>query len=266
MIRYGGHQFGYWAGQLGDGRAHLLGEYRNAAGERWEVQLKGSGRTPYSRTGDGRAVLRSSVREFLCSEAMAALGVPTSRAAALVVTDDTVLRDMFYDGRVRQERGAVVLRLAPTWFRFGSLEILAKEGELAELQQLVDFLLVNNFQHISEAGELGYLAMFAEVVDKTASLMAHWTALGWAHGVLNTDNMSLASITIDYGPFGFMVSNFRGLGLADMGYLPAGRIQPALHPEPLGRPGPVRPPESGQHRSVECKRAKCMPSPLNVNS
>ena len=220
MLRYGGHQFGYWAGQLGDGRAHLLGEYRNAAGERWEVQLKGSGRTPYSRAGDGRAVLRSSVREFLCSEAMAALGVPTSRAAALVVTDDKVLRDMFYDGRVRQERGAVVLRLAPTWFRFGSLEILAKEGELAELRQLVDFLLVNNFQHISEVGEPGYLALFAEVVDKTASLVAHWTALGWAHGVLNTDNMSLASITIDYGPFGFMVSNFRGLGLADMGNLP----------------------------------------------
>merc|ERR1719234_1142661 len=123
--RYGGHQFGHWAGQLGDGRAHLLGEFTNSMGQRWELQLKGSGRTPYSRFGDGRAVLRSSVREFLCSEEMAALGVPTSRAASLVVVKDKVVRDMFYDGRMKMEPCAVVLRIAPTWFRFGSFEILA---------------------------------------------------------------------------------------------------------------------------------------------
>lgn len=202
--RYGGHQFGHWAGQLGDGRAHLLGEYINRKGERWELQLKGSGRTPYSRFGDGRAVLRSSVREFLCSEAMFALGVPSSRAASLVVVRDTVPRDMFYDGRLKMERGAVVLRLAPTWFRFGSLEVLAINGEILELRQLADFVLEQNFPHIPESGEGGYLAMFQEVTASTAEMIARWTAVGFVHGVMNTDNMSLASITIDYGPFGFV--------------------------------------------------------------
>ncbi|KAK2531258.1 hypothetical protein Q9966_008598 [Columba livia] len=128
--RYGGHQFGSWAGQLGDGRAHLIGIYTNRNGERWELQLKGSGKTPYSRNGDGRAVLRSSVREFLCSEAMHYLGIPTSRAASLIVSDDDVWRDQFYDGNIRKERGAIVLRLAKSWFRIGSLEILAHAGEL----------------------------------------------------------------------------------------------------------------------------------------
>jgi uncharacterized protein YdiU (UPF0061 family) len=202
--RYGGHQFGHWAGQLGDGRAHLLGEYTSGAGQRWEVQLKGSGRTPYSRFGDGRAVLRSSIREFLCSEAMAGLGVPSSRAASLAVTEDRVARDMFYDGRQRMERGAVVLRLAPTWFRFGSLEILAINNEKAELKQLADFILKQTFPHIGETEQDGYIAMFREIVTKTAELISHWTAVGFAHGVLNTDNMSIASITIDYGPFGFV--------------------------------------------------------------
>lgn len=201
--RYGGHQFGQWAGQLGDGRAHTLGEYTNRKGERWELQLKGSGRTPYSRFGDGRAVLRSSVREFLCSEAMARLGVATSRAASLVVVEDRVPRDMFYDGRVKMEQGAVVLRLAPTWFRFGSLEMLAVSGELDSLKQVADFLLAQTFPHLP-TGEDGYLAMFQEVVTKTAIMIAQWTAIGFAHGVMNTDNMSLASITIDYGPFGFV--------------------------------------------------------------
>jgi len=202
--RYGGHQFGHWAGQLGDGRAHLLGEFTNSMGQRWELQLKGSGRTPYSRFGDGRAVLRSSVREFLCSEAMAALKVPTSRAASLVVVKDKVARDMFYDGRMKMEPCAVVLRIAPTWFRFGSFEILAKSNELEELRQLADFVLKQSFPHISETGDQGYLAMFQEVVEKTAELVAHWTSVGFAHGVLNTDNMSIASVTIDYGPFGFL--------------------------------------------------------------
>jgi len=202
--RYGGYQFGYWADQLGDGRAHLLGEYVNTRGERWELQLKGSGKTPYSRFGDGRAVLRSSLREFLCSEAMYYLDVPTSRAATLVVTDDPVPRDMFYDGHPKNERGAVVLRVAPTWFRFGSFEILSKKKELDELKQLADFSLLNLFPHISEKGEAAYLTMFAEVCEQTAGMIAKWDAIGFTHGVMNTDNMSLGSITIDYGPFGFV--------------------------------------------------------------
>jgi len=202
--RYGGYQFGYWADQLGDGRAHLLGEYINNKGERWELQLKGSGKTPYSRFGDGRAVLRSSVREFLCSEAMFWLGVPTSRAATLTVTDDGVPRDMFYNGKMKMERGAVVLRLAPTWFRFGSFEILAKNKEYEELKQLAEFILTNSFPDIQETGQDGYLAMFAEVVDKTADMIARWSVVGFAHGVMNTDNMSIRGVTIDYGPFGFI--------------------------------------------------------------
>uniref|UniRef100_A0A2D4LU69 Selenoprotein O n=1 Tax=Micrurus spixii TaxID=129469 RepID=A0A2D4LU69_9SAUR len=128
--RYGGHQFGSWAGQLGDGRAHLIGIYTNRFGSRWELQLKGSGRTPYSRRGDGRAVLRSSIREFLGSEAMHYLGIPTSRAASLVVSDDNIWRDQFYNGNIKKERGAIVLRVAKSWFRIGSLEILAQSGEL----------------------------------------------------------------------------------------------------------------------------------------
>ncbi|XP_055037773.2 protein adenylyltransferase SelO isoform X2 [Misgurnus anguillicaudatus] len=176
--RYGGHQFGYWAGQLGDGRAHLLGEYTNRKGERWELQLKGSGKTPYSRSGDGRAVIRSSVREFLCSEAMHFLGIPTSRALSLVVSEEPVWRDQFYNGNIIKERGAVVLRLAKSWFRIGSLEILTKAGELNVLR----------------------------VVNETAHLIAQWMSVGFAHGVCNTDNFSLLSITMDYGPFGFMES------------------------------------------------------------
>jgi len=202
--RYGGYQFGSWADQLGDGRAHLLGEFINTKGERWELQLKGSGKTPYSRFGDGRAVLRSSVREFLCSEAMYWLGVPTSRAATLTVTDDGVPRDMFYDGRMKMERGAVVLRVAPTWFRFGSFDILAKHKEFEELKQLADFILANSFPEIAETGQAGYLAMFADVVDKTADMIARWSVVGFAHGVMNTDNMSIKGVTIDYGPFGFI--------------------------------------------------------------
>jgi len=202
--RYGGYQFCYWADQLGDGRAHLLGEYANSRGQRWEIQLKGSGRTPYSRFGDGRAVLRSSVREFLCSEAMYHLGVPTSRAVSLIVTNDGVPRDLFYNGNVKLERGAVVMRLAPSWFRIGSLEILAKKGELEELRRLVDTVLETIFPDITETGDEAVLVMFSRVVDSTAELIARWSAVGFTHGVLNTDNLSLAGVTIDYGPFGFL--------------------------------------------------------------
>ncbi|XP_072535402.1 protein adenylyltransferase SelO-like isoform X2 [Salminus brasiliensis] len=202
--RYGGHQFGYWAGQLGDGRAHLLGEFINRKGERWELQLKGSGKTPYSRSGDGRAVLRSSVREFLCSEAMHFLNVPTSRALSLVVSEEPVWRDQFYNGGVRKERGAVVLRLAPSWFRIGSLEILTKAGEPDVLRTLLNFVIEQHFTAINPNDPNKYVAFFTAVVNETAHMIAKWMSVGFAHGVCNTDNFSLLSITIDYGPFGFM--------------------------------------------------------------
>ncbi|XP_019363802.1 PREDICTED: uncharacterized protein LOC109291307 isoform X2 [Gavialis gangeticus] len=204
--RYGGHQFGSWAGQLGDGRAHMIGVYTNRYGERWELQLKGSGKTPYSRDGDGRAVLRSSVREFLCSEAMHCLGIPTSRAASLVVSDDDVWRDQFYNGNVKKERGAVVLRVAKSWFRIGSLEILAHSGELDLQRSLLDFIIQEHFPSINMNDSNRYLDFFSRVVSETANLIALWMSVGFAHGVCNTDNFSLLSITIDYGPFGFMES------------------------------------------------------------
>ncbi|XP_036893117.1 protein adenylyltransferase SelO-like [Sturnira hondurensis] len=202
--RYGGHQFGMWADQLGDGRAHLIGVYMNRHGEKWELQLKGSGKTPYSRNGDGRAVLRSSVREFLCSEAMHHLGIPTSRAASLVVSDDEVWRDQFYNGNTVKERGAVVLRIAKSWFRIGSLEILAHYGELDLLRTLLDFVIREHFPSVDVKEPDRYVGFFSIVVSKTAQLIALWMSVGFAHGVCNTDNFSLLSITIDYGPFGFM--------------------------------------------------------------
>nr|XP_008161085.1 protein adenylyltransferase SelO-like [Chrysemys picta bellii] len=204
--RYGGHQFGSWAGQLGDGRAHLIGVYTNRYGERWELQLKGSGKTPYSRNGDGRAVLRSSVREFLCSEAMHYLGIPTSRAASLVVSNDDVWRDQFYNGSVKKERGAIVLRVAKSWFRIGSLEILAHSGELDLQRTLLDFVIQEHFPSVNMNDSNRYLDFFSRVVLETANLIALWMSVGFAHGVCNTDNFSLLSITIDYGPFGFMES------------------------------------------------------------
>ncbi|XP_047205229.1 protein adenylyltransferase SelO-like isoform X2 [Girardinichthys multiradiatus] len=197
--RYGGHQ-------LGDGRAHLLGQYLNRNGETWELQLKGSGKTPYSRFGDGRAVIRSSVREFLCSEAMHFLGVPTSRAASLIVSEEPVLRDQFYNGNVKTERGAVVLRLAKSWFRFGSLEILAENGEIDLLKKLLNFVIGEHFSWIHSDDPDKYLVFFSTVVTETAQLIAQWISVGFTHGVCNTDNFSLLSVTIDYGPFGFMDS------------------------------------------------------------
>ncbi|XP_078519559.1 protein nucleotidyltransferase YdiU-like isoform X2 [Lissotriton helveticus] len=179
--RYGGHQFGSWAGQLGDGRAHLLGEYTNRCGDRWELQLKGSGKTPYSRNGDGRAVLRSSAREFLCSEAMHHLGIPTSRAASLVVSDDPVWRDQLYNGNVKKERGAVVLRVAKSWFRIGSLEILAHSGELDLLRKLLDFVIEEHFPLIDIQDTNKYLEFFSRVLSETANLIALWMSVGFAH-------------------------------------------------------------------------------------
>jgi uncharacterized protein YdiU (UPF0061 family) len=201
---YGGHQFGAWAGQLGDGRAITLGEVLNGRGERWELQLKGAGRTPYSRDGDGRAVLRSSLREFLCSEAMHHLGVPTTRALSLVATGDTVLRDMFYDGHPRAEPGAVVARVAETFLRFGSFEILASRGETAILRALADHTLRSHFADLGPPSPDAYAALLAEVARRTARLIAHWMRIGFVHGVLNTDNLSILGLSIDYGPFGFL--------------------------------------------------------------
>ncbi|MCA9493106.1 MAG: YdiU family protein [Myxococcales bacterium] len=201
---YGGHQFGHWAGQLGDGRAIVLGERLGADGRRWEVQLKGAGPTPYSRHADGRAVLRSSVREFLCSEAMAHLGVPTTRALALVTTGEGVVRDMFYDGRPRVEPGAVVTRVAPSFLRFGSYEIHAARGDLATLGALVDHTLAAHFPELGPRTPESVVALYAEVMARTARLVASWQGLGFVHGVMNTDNLSILGLTIDYGPYGWL--------------------------------------------------------------
>jgi uncharacterized protein YdiU (UPF0061 family) len=210
---YGGHQFGHWAGQLGDGRAITLGEIINAAGERWELQLKGAGPTPYSRSADGRAVLRSSVREFLCSEAMHHLGVPTTRALSLVATGEEVVRDMFYDGHPKAEPGAVVCRVAPSFIRFGNFELPASRGDLTLLTQLIDFTIRRDFPAIA-AGKGGDSAAqfddalraqwFTEVCERTAWMIAHWMRVGFVHGVMNTDNLSILGLTIDYGPYGWI--------------------------------------------------------------
>ncbi|XP_069403385.1 protein adenylyltransferase SelO-like isoform X5 [Ovis canadensis] len=179
--RYGGHQFGIWADQLGDGRAHLIGIYMNRQGEKWELQLKGSGKTPYSRNGDGRAILRSSVREFLCSEALHYLRIPTSRAASLVVSDDVVWRDQFYNGNLAKERGAVVLRVAKSWFRIGSLEILTHYGELDLLRMLLDFIIQEYFPLVDVKEPNRYVDFFSIVVFETAQLIALWMSVGFAH-------------------------------------------------------------------------------------
>ena len=202
---YGGHQFGSWAGQLGDGRAITLGEAIAPDGRRWELQLKGAGPTPYSRHADGRAVLRSSVREFLCSEAMHHLGIPTTRALSLVATGDEVVRDMFYDGHPRPEPGAIVCRVAPSFLRFGHFELPASRGDIGLLQQMVDFCIDTEFpQFATLEGEARHAAWFREIAVRTARLMAEWMRVGFVHGVMNTDNMSVIGLTIDYGPYGWL--------------------------------------------------------------
>jgi len=204
---YGGHQFGNWARQLGDGRAIFLGETINNAGQRFELQLKGAGPTPYSRRADGRAVLRSSIREFLCSEAMHHLGVPTTRALALVTTGEAVVRDMFYDGNPVEEPGAVVCRVAPSFIRFGHFELPASRGDEALLRQLVEFTMARDFPELPAAADERLLHWFVEICERTARLMVHWMRVGFVHGVMNTDNMSILGLTIDYGPYGW-VDNF----------------------------------------------------------
>tara|TARA_R110002095_G_scaffold147250_6_gene127403 strand:- start:6746 stop:8365 length:1620 start_codon:yes stop_codon:yes gene_type:complete len=201
---YGGHQFGNWAGQLGDGRAINLGEVRNSRGEHWALQLKGAGPTPYSRTADGLAVLRSSVREFLCSEAMYHLGVPTTRALSLVLTGEQVMRDMFYDGNAKYEPGAVVCRVAPSFLRFGNYQIFTSRGDVESLRTLVDFTIKTEFSHLGEPSRVVYLSLFEEVCRRTADMIVHWMRVGFVHGVMNTDNMSVLGLTIDYGPYGWL--------------------------------------------------------------
>jgi hypothetical protein len=193
---YAGHQFGQFVPQLGDGRAITLGEIRNHAGEHWEVQLKGSGITPYSRRGDGRAVLRSSIREYLCSEAMHALGIPTSRALCIVGSDEPVYRET-------AETAAVLTRLAPSHVRFGSFEVFFYRGQHEHIAALADHVIDNHYPEFSDADDK-YRLLFKEVTSRTAKLMAHWQAVGFCHGVMNTDNMSILGLTLDYGPFGFM--------------------------------------------------------------
>lgn len=210
---YGGHQFGNWAGQLGDGRVINLGEIKNAQGEHWSLQLKGAGLTPYSRSADGLAVLRSSVREFLCSEAMFHLGVPTTRALSLLETGQPVMRDMFYNGNAKTEPGAVVCRVAPSFIRMGSFQLFSVRGELDELKQFLDFTISSDFPHLladevdlsdqAQAFEV-YGKWFAEVCRTTAEMVVHWMRVGFVHGVMNTDNLSILGLTIDYGPYGWL--------------------------------------------------------------
>ncbi len=201
---YGGHQFGSWAGQLGDGRAINLGEIINHRNERWTLQLKGAGPTPYSRRADGLAVLRSSIREFLCSEAMFHLGIPTTRALSVIATGERVERDMFYDGHPKEEPGAVVCRVAPSFLRFGNFEIFAARSETALLQKLVDYTLRNDFPELGTPSPTTYCRWFGEICRRTANLIVEWMRVGFVHGVMNTDNMSILGLTIDYGPYGWL--------------------------------------------------------------
>ena len=193
---YAGHQFGTFVPQLGDGRAILLGEAVNARGERWDVQLKGAGATPFSRMGDGRAVLRSTIREYLCGEAMHELVIPTTRALCVVGSDEPVIRETI-------ETAAVLTRLAPTHVRFGSFELFHYRGQAERVRELADYVIGNHYPHLG-GSEDRYPQFFREVVARTARLVARWQAVGFAHGVMNTDNMSVLGLTIDYGPFGFL--------------------------------------------------------------
>jgi uncharacterized protein YdiU (UPF0061 family) len=201
---YGGHQFGSWAGQLGDGRAIILGDVVTTAGDLWSLQLKGGGPTPYSRRADGFAVLRSSVREFLCSEAMHHLGIPTTRALSLCLTGEEVVRDMFYDGHPTAEPGAVVCRVAPTFLRFGNFQIHAAQRNVETLKQLADYCIQQFFPHLRVPSVDTYIQWFDEICSSTADMIVHWQRVGFVHGVMNTDNMSILGLTIDYGPYGWL--------------------------------------------------------------
>ncbi|MFH6996355.1 YdiU family protein [Flavobacterium sp. FlaQc-57] len=200
---YAGHQFGNWAGQLGDGRAINLTEVEHN-NQFFTLQLKGAGKTPYSRTADGLAVLRSSVREHLCAEAMFYLGVPTTRSLSLMLSGDEVLRDILYNGNPAYEKGAIVCRVAPSFIRFGSFEMLTARNELKNLKQFVEYNIKHYFPEIKGESTAQYLEFFKNVADKTREMILHWQRVGFVHGVMNTDNMSIHGITIDYGPYGWL--------------------------------------------------------------
>lgn len=200
---YGGHQFGNWAGQLGDGRAINLGEVVHD-NKRWALQLKGSGATPYSRTADGLAVLRSSIREHLCSEAMYHLGVPTTRSLSLSLTGDNVMRDIMYDGHPAYEKGAVVCRVAPSFIRFGNFQIFASRKDSENTKKLADYTIKHFFPTIKSSTNKKYIEFFNAVLDRTLAMIVHWQRVGFVHGVMNTDNMSILGLTIDYGPYGWL--------------------------------------------------------------
>lgn len=200
---YGGHQFGNWAGQLGDGRAINLGEVVHN-NKNWALQLKGAGETPYSRTADGLAVLRSSIREYLCSEAMFHLGVPTTRALSLSLSGDLVMRDMLYDGNPAYEKGAIVCRAAESFLRFGSYQIFMARRDNKTLKTLVDFTIKNHFSQLGKPSKETYINFFNEVAQRSLDMVIHWQRIGFVHGVMNTDNMSILGLTIDYGPYGWL--------------------------------------------------------------
>lgn len=201
---YGGHQFGHWAGQLGDGRAITIADIITGKGKPWSLQLKGAGKTPYSRGADGLAVLRSSIREYLMSEAMYHLGVPTTRALSLSLTGVDVLRDVLYNGNAAYEKGAVVCRVAPSFIRFGNFEIFAARGDNANLKGLTDFTIRHFYAHLGEPSKAVYIAFFQEIVERSLEMVLHWQRVGFVHGVMNTDNMSILGLTIDFGPYGWL--------------------------------------------------------------
>lgn len=200
---YGGHQFGNWAGQLGDGRAINLFEIEHQY-KNWKVQLKGAGETPYSRTADGLAVLRSSIREYLCAEAMFHLGVPTTRSLSLSLSGDSVLRDVLYNGNPAYEKGAIVSRISPSFLRFGNYEIFAARKDIKNLKILVDYTIKYHFTHLGNPSKKTYINFFKEVSEQTLNMIIHWQRVGFVHGVMNTDNMSILGLTIDYGPYGWL--------------------------------------------------------------
>ena len=200
---YGGHQFGNWAGQLGDGRAINLAEVIHK-GKRWAMQLKGAGPTPYSRSADGFAVLRSSIREHLCSEAMHHLGVPTTRSLSLILSGDDVLRDMLYNGNSAYEKGAIVCRVSPSFIRFGNFQIFASREDNESLQKLADYTIKHFYPKIKTEGKTKYVDFFKAVSTRTIDMVIHWQRVGFVHSVMNTDNMSILGRTIDYGPYGWL--------------------------------------------------------------
>jgi len=206
---YGGHQFGNWASQLGDGRAINLCEVVHND-KRWALQLKGAGATPYSRTADGLAVLRSSIREHLCSEAMYHLGVPTTRSLSLCLTGDSVMRDVMYDGHPAYEKGAVVCRVAPSFIRFGNFQIFASRKDKVNLKRLADYTIKHFYPEIKSDSKEKYIEFFNAVLDRTLEMIIHWQRVGFVHGVMNTDNMSILGQTIDYGPYGWLEDYDKG--------------------------------------------------------